>query len=159
MNVELIWAQDENGGIGKEGKLPWHISEDLQNFKKITLNSVIIMGRKTWDSLPFKPLPKRRNIILSSKKNNNVETYTNIENCLNALKADKIDTLFVIGGRSLYNNFYSKASYLHITIIHLKEDGIDTFLSISMKQIKKDFTKIKTQKLSDDAIYTKWARK
>ena len=121
MDIELIWAQDENGGIGKDGKLPWHISEDLQNFKKITLNSVIIMGRKTWDSLPFKPLPKRRNIILSSKNRGEVETYHNIDDCLNVLKSDNIDTLFVIGGRSLYNDFYSNASYLHITMIRLKE--------------------------------------
>ena len=51
MNIHLIWAQDENGGIGKNGKLTWHISEDLQNFKKITSGFPIIMGRKTWESL------------------------------------------------------------------------------------------------------------
>ena len=63
MEVHLIWAQDQNGGIGIDGKLPWHISEDLKNFKKITLNSTIIMGRKTWDSLSIKPLPGRTNIV------------------------------------------------------------------------------------------------
>ena len=67
MEIHLIWAQDKNGGIGKDGKLPWHISEDLINFKKITSNNTIIMGRKTWESLPKKPLPNRRNIVLSSK--------------------------------------------------------------------------------------------
>ena len=66
MEIHLIWAQDLNGGIGKDGKLPWHISEDLKNFKKITSNHPVIMGRKTWDSLPIKPLPNRRNIILSN---------------------------------------------------------------------------------------------
>ena len=60
MQIHLIWAQDQNGGIGKNGNLPWHISEDLKNFKKITFGSTIVMGRKTWDSLPIKPLPKRR---------------------------------------------------------------------------------------------------
>ena len=49
MNIHIIWAQDNNGGIGKDNKLPWHISEDLINFKKITSNNTIIMGRKTWD--------------------------------------------------------------------------------------------------------------
>jgi len=68
MKFHLIWAQDENGAIGKNGDLPWHIPEDLKNFKKLTLNKPIIMGRKTWDSLKFKPLPKRRNIVLSSQK-------------------------------------------------------------------------------------------
>ena len=79
MNIELIWAQDQNGGIGKNGTLPWHISEDLQNFKKITSGSPVIMGRKTWESLSFKPLPNRRNIVLSSKLINGVEVYHSIE--------------------------------------------------------------------------------
>ena len=65
MEIHLIWAQDYDGGIGKNGQLPWYIPEDLKNFKKITLDSTIIMGRKTWDSLPFKPLPNRRNIVIS----------------------------------------------------------------------------------------------
>ena len=78
MKIHLIWAQDENGGIGKLGKLPWHLSEDLQNFKKITLNSVIIMGKNTWKSLTIKPLPKRRNIVLTSSKMDNV-TYGSLE--------------------------------------------------------------------------------
>ena len=64
----MIWAQDTNNAIGRDGTLPWHFSEDLQNFKALTLNSTIVMGRKTWDSLKIKPLPKRRNIVLSSKK-------------------------------------------------------------------------------------------
>ena len=85
MDIELIWAQDQNGGIGKDGKLPWHISEDLQNFKKITSGSPIIMGRKTWESLPFKPLPNRRNIVLSSKQLDNIETYRSIDDCIKNL--------------------------------------------------------------------------
>ena len=60
MEIHLIWAQENNGGIGKNGQLPWHIPEDLKNFKKLTLNSTIVMGRKTWESLPFKPLPKKK---------------------------------------------------------------------------------------------------
>ena len=64
MKIHLIWAQDEKGGIGKNGQLPWHIIEDLKNFKLLTKNSTIIMGRKTWDSLPIKPLPERENIVL-----------------------------------------------------------------------------------------------
>ena len=82
MEVHLIWAQDKNGGIGKNNMLPWHISEDLINFKKITSNHTIIMGRRTWESLPKKPLPNRRNIVLSSKKIKNTETYSSINSCL-----------------------------------------------------------------------------
>ena len=75
MEIHLSWAQDSNGGIGANGKLPWHVAEDLINFKSLTINSTVIMGRKTWESLPIKPLPKRNNIVLSSKKQDNVETY------------------------------------------------------------------------------------
>jgi len=67
INIDMIWAQDESGGIGKNGKLPWNISEDLQNFKKITLGHPIIMGRKTWESIPenHRPLLNRLNIIIT----------------------------------------------------------------------------------------------
>ena len=85
MRIQLIWAQDKNGGIGKNGKLPWHISEDLKNFKKITKNHPIIMGRVTWESLPFKPLPRRRNIILSSQAIKGAEVYNSIDDCCKKL--------------------------------------------------------------------------
>ena len=85
MKIHLIWAQDQNGGIGTNSKLPWHIPVDLQNFKKLTLNATIVMGRKTWESLPIKPLPKRRNIVLSSKKVVGVECYTSVKDCIEKL--------------------------------------------------------------------------
>ena len=159
MNIELIWAQDQNGGIGKNGRLPWHISEDLQNFKKITSGDPIVMGRKTWDSLPFKPLPNRRNIVLSSQLIEDVEVYHTIDNFIAILEKDLIKKIFVIGGRSLYEIFYSKASVLHLTIINEKTDGIDTFFPISINEIKLNFTKIETIELSKTANYTKWIRK
>lgn len=156
MNIQLIWAQDKNGGIGKGGKLPWHIAEDLKNFKKITLNSAIIMGRKTWDSLPFKPLPNRRNIILSSKERIDVEAYNDINKCLDILQSDSIENLFVIGGQSVYKSFYSKASILHVTIVNIKTDGIDTFFPVSMNQIQEDFNQIEKKVLNEDTTYYKW---
>ena len=84
MIIKLIWAQDSSGGIGINNKLPWHFSEDLQKFKSLTLNSTIVMGRKTWESLKIKPLPKRKNIVLSSKKINDVECYKSIEELMNS---------------------------------------------------------------------------
>ena len=62
MEFHLIWGQDKNGGIGNNNSLPWHISSDLKNFKKLTLNSPIIMGRRTWESLKIKPLPNQKTI-------------------------------------------------------------------------------------------------
>jgi len=87
MKIHLIWAQDQNGGIGKDGKLPWNISEDLKNFKKLTLNSTILMGKHTWESLPIKPLPNRKNIVLSSQNMPEVESYSSIEECVEKLDA------------------------------------------------------------------------
>ena len=156
MNIELIWAQDQNGGIGKDGKLPWYISEDLQNFKKITSGSPIVMGRKTWDSLPFKPLPNRRNIVLSSNQVDDVETYCSIGDCVKKLNNDSVDTVFIIGGESIYKVFYPRASALHLTIVDEAVDGIDTFFPVSLHLIKESFVEIENTKLSEIANYTKW---
>ena len=156
MNIELIWAQDQNGGIGKGGKLPWHISEDLQNFKKITSGSPIIMGRKTWESLPFKPLPNRRNIVLSSNQLDDIEAYCSVEDCIQALDNDSTDRVFIIGGESIYKAFYPSASALHLTMVYEVADGIDTFFPISLNSIRERFVEIERNKLSETANYTKW---
>ena len=159
MEIHIIWAQDFEGGIGKNGQLPWHISEDLKNFKKLTLNSTIIMGRKTWDSLPFKPLPKRRNIILSSSNIPNVEVYHNIDTCINTLQNESLTKIFIIGGSSIYKLFFNYAHYLHITFVDIHTNGLDTFFPINLKSINQLFIKQSTEKLSDDANYTLWLRK
>ena len=124
MEIHLIWAQDKMGGIGKNGKLPWHITEDLQNFKKVTLNQTVIMGRKTWDSLPIKPLPNRHNIVISRSLQKNVTTYQSYNECIKQLNKNNIEKAFIIGGRSLYKLFFDNAKYLHITNIQLIEKGI-----------------------------------
>jgi len=159
MDIHLIWAQDFEGGIGKNGQLPWHISEDLKNFKKLTLNSTIIMGRKTWDSLPFKPLPNRRNIVLSSNNISDVEVYHNIDTCINTLQNESLTKIFIIGGSSVYKLFFNYANYLHITFVDINTNGLDTFFPINLESINQLFIKQSTKKLSNDANYTLWLRK
>lgn len=159
MKIHLIWAQDYNGGIGINGQLPWHIPEDLINFKKITLDSTILMGRKTWDSLPFKPLPKRRNIVLSKNKINNVEVYHNVEKCIQNLEKELLPTIFIIGGSSIYKLFFDYATYLHITYIDKKSNNVDTFFPIDSNTIKEKFIKKNTTELSNNALYTYWTKK
>ncbi len=156
MNIHLIWAQDKDGGIGINNDLPWHISEDLMNFKKLTLNKPIIMGRKTWESLPFKPLPNRRNIVLSSQSVSDVECYATVENCLSAL-ADEAD-IFVIGGAQIYKAFYGHANHLHITIVDEKTFGIDTYFPISLSEIKASFKQEVSEQLTENAQYTNWTK-
>ena len=159
MDIHLIWAQDKNKGIGANGKLPWHIPEDLKNFKKITSDSIIIMGRKTWESLPIKPLPNRRNIVLSKTKNMKIENFNSYEECIAKLKLENVDKIFIIGGRSIYNLFYSKANFLHITTIHLLNAEVNEYFPINMDDIKNDFRKINTTKLSSKATYAFWEKK
>ena len=156
MKIHLIWAQDKNGGIGYKGQLPWHIPEDLQNFKKLTLNSTILMGRKTWESLPIKPLPKRRNIVLTRKKNLEVESYQSIDECLTKLTNDNTDELFIIGGSTIYNSFIDKAEQLHITLVDEKTKHIDTIFPLNIDQLEKKFEKIKENKLTENVTYSNW---
>ena len=156
MNIHLIWAQEKDGGIGINNNLPWYISEDLKNFKKLTLNTSIIMGRKTWESLPSKPLPKRRNVVLSSQLVNSVECYTSVENCMNSL-VDEIN-VFVIGGAQIYKAFYKYAHHLHITIVDKKTAGIDTYCPIPLSEIKESFTLNESESLTDNAQYTYWVK-
>ena len=159
MQIHLIWAQDENGGIGKDGKLPWHISEDLKNFKKLTSGSTILMGRNTWESLPARPLPERRNIVLSSKVLSDVECYASAEECIETLDGDGTEKLFVIGGSTVYRNFIYRADELHITNVDEITQGIDAYFPVTMLKIKNEFEKIKETKLNNKAIYTQWVKK
>ena len=156
MNIHLIWAQEKDGGIGINNDLPWHISEDLKKFKKLTLNKPIIMGRNTWNSLPFKPLPKRRNVVLSSQSLNDVECYTSVENCLDGL-ANESD-VFVIGGAQIYKAFYSYTHHLHITIVEGKTAGVDTYFPIQLSEIEKSFTLNDSKQLTDNAQYNHWIK-
>ena len=158
MKIHLIWAQDENGGIGKDGNLPWHISEDLHNFKKLTLNSTILMGRRTWESLPIRPLPERRNIVLSSNDVPDVECYSSSGECLEILNGDGTEKLFVIGGTTIYRNFINRADELHITHVDELTEGIDTYFPVTILKIQKEFEQIEDRALSENAIYSHWVK-
>ena len=156
----MIWAQDTNNAIGRDGTLPWHFSEDLKNFKKLTTGHTIIMGRKTWDSLPIKPLPNRRNIVISSTNQEQVESYKSIEECIESLNDDKeVLDMYIIGGMSVYKFFYNHADILHITFINRSYPDTDTFFPISFRQIKSDFNLESKDDISDELSFTVWTRK
>jgi dihydrofolate reductase len=119
MKLSLIAAIDQNNGIGMDNKIPWHISEDLKNFKRLTLNNAIIMGRLTYESLPNGALEDRMNIVIT--KNNeynapNCYIVTDLQKFLNSIKHDT--EVFVIGGASLYEQTIRLANKLYITQIH-----------------------------------------
>jgi dihydrofolate reductase len=124
-NVNLIWAQDLSGGIGYDNELLFNIPEDLKFFSQTTRNSTIVMGRKTWDSLPKKPLPSRRNIVLSRtvKHLEGAEVYPSLAEALQNIDGD----LWVIGGESLYNEAIHLATTLYVTQIFEKAPNIDAY--------------------------------
>ena len=158
MKIHLIWAQDQNGGIGKCGKLPWYIPEDLKNFKKLTHNATIVMGRKTWESLPVKPLPNRRNVVLSSNPIKDIENYNSIEQCAKKLYEDAVKKIFVIGGAQIFQHFIYKSDELHITIINAETEGIDIYFPVSIFTIQKKFNKVDEYTLGKNALYTHWIK-
>ena len=158
MKIHLIWAQDQNGGIGRDSKLPWYLSEDLKNFKKLTLNATIVMGRKTWVSLPVKPLPGRRNVVLSSNAIADVESYNSIEQCIETLCENDVKKIFVIGGAQIYQHFIHRADELHITLVNIETEEIDTYFPISMKTIYSMFNKEEEFSLGETAVYTCWKK-
>ena len=118
----MIFACDLNGVIGKNGDLPWRQSTDLQFFKKTTLGKTVVMGRKTWDSLPF-PLPGRRNIVISRSKRDDVEVMSIEE----VRELAKTNDLFIIGGGEIYSTFIEESSIIYRTIIDSKIEDGDTF--------------------------------
>ena len=117
------------------------------------------MGRKTWDSLPSKPLPNRRNIVLSRTKHNQVEAYTSYESCMTKLKKDNVRKIFIIGGRSIYKLFFKTADFLHMTKIDLLEPGTNEFFPIKLNKIKNDFIQISEKKIALNTKYTLWNKK
>jgi dihydrofolate reductase len=123
MKLIIIAALNKKRVIGNNGKLPWHISEDLKRFKKLTVGHTVLMGRKTFESMG-KPLPDRRNVVLASKKIPGVETYSTIAAALAALK--KEEKIFVIGGGKVFEQFLDRVDELRLTLVDIGVDG-DTF--------------------------------
>jgi len=127
--LSIIVAISQNNCIGKNNALPWDIPEDLKHFKDITNGHAVLMGQNTWESIPekFRPLPNRKNIVVTREKDykvpENVEVYNSLDE---ALEKYKTQDLFVVGGASIYAQTITKANKLFITEVHQFVDG-DTF--------------------------------
>ena len=120
--LTMIFACDMNNAIGKDGDLPWRQSTDLQHFKQITLGGTIVMGRKTWESLPGK-LPNRKHLVMTRSNRDDVDTISYQE----VLELSKEQEVFIIGGGEIYNLFLPHAEKIHRTIVHCNVDDADTF--------------------------------
>ena len=120
--IVLVVAIADNGVIGKDGGIPWHISEDLKRFKALTLNHTIVMGRKTWDSLPRKPLPGRVNVVVTRQKGWSAEGAITASS-LGQATAGTSGTVMVIGGAEIYERALPLASRIELTEVHKPFDG------------------------------------
>ncbi|MEI0516879.1 dihydrofolate reductase [Brachyspira murdochii] len=132
MIVSLIAAVDSKNGIGLNGVMPWgHIKEDMQFFRSTTTGYPVIMGRVTFESLGCKPLPKRKNIVISSSINNEFQYDslffdTSFENALSKLLLEKHNQIFIIGGESIYKKALDYADIIYLTHIN-KNYNCDRF--------------------------------
>lgn len=127
MKISLIVAMAQNRVIGKDNKMPWHLSADLKRFRAITMNRPILMGRKTFESIG-KPLDGRENLILSKQENyqpQGCHVFQSLESALESAKTFG-DELFIIGGATLYEMTLPLAQRLYLTQIQTEFDG-DTF--------------------------------
>ena len=118
--ISMIWAQASNGVIGINGQLPWHLPEDLAHFKRLTQGFPVVMGRKTWDSLPprFRPLPGRTNIVITRQKGwsaPGAQVASGLQEAI-SLCADSLEA-WIIGGAQVYAEAEPYADRLEVTLI------------------------------------------
>ncbi|WP_448004159.1 dihydrofolate reductase [Agromyces bauzanensis] len=130
--IGLIWAEARGGVIGAGGGMPWHVPEDLAHFKELTGGGPVVMGRKTWESLPerFRPLPGRRNIVVTRQPDwsaDGAEPAGSVEDALALAASDVADTVWVIGGAEIFAAVMDRADRLEVTELDLAVEGGDTF--------------------------------
>ena len=127
-NINIIVATAQNGAIGLDNELLYRLPNDLKRFKALTTGHTIIMGRKTFDSLPKGALPNRRNIVLSRQEGvhyENAECYHSIEEAL--MQCDYTEDIYIIGGGELYNQTISLAKRIHLTLVDDTPANADAF--------------------------------
>lgn len=133
-HIAIVVARGSNGVIGREGDLPWRLRSDLQRFKAVTMGKPCIMGRKTWESLPLKPLPGRLNVVLTRDESYEADgmakgalVCTTLDEALSIAREhaaeDEIDEVCVIGGAALFEAVLPRARRLYLTEVDAAPDG------------------------------------
>ncbi|MGX1701476.1 dihydrofolate reductase [Microbacterium sp. NPDC055357] len=126
--VGLVWAEAADRVIGADGGMPWHVPEDLAHFKAVTMGSPVVMGRRTWESFPdrFRPLPGRRNIVVTGNGQWRADGAERAASLDEALALAGPERAWVIGGGALFREAIARADLLEVTELDLEVDG-DTF--------------------------------
>ena len=141
---KAVAAMSCNGVIGNKGQLPWHLSDDLKFFKKLTFGSPVIMGRKTYESIG-RPLPGRKNIVISSNSNiqGDIEIHQSIKQLIDVYK-DSTESLFIIGGAQIYSALLNWTKEIYLTYIYKEYSG-DTYFPQIDNDFKLDGIEFKTE--------------
>jgi len=135
IDISIIVAIASNYAIGKDNDLLWHISKDLQRFKRLTENHYIVMGKRTYYSLPKRPLPKRTNMVITDIAGEQIDDCLmaySIQDAVDKMDSDKEN--FIIGGGSIYKQFMPLANKLYITRVHKDFDADTYFPEISLEE-------------------------
>ena len=130
MTVSLVAAVARNGVIGRDGSIPWRLPEDMRHFRDLTMGHPVVMGRKTWESLPdrFRPLPGRDNVVVTRNPDwaaQGADRAASVEDALRLL--DSEPKVFVIGGGDIYGSALPLADELQLTEIDAEIEGDTTF--------------------------------
>ncbi len=148
-NLSIIVAQAENRAIGLNGDMPWHLSGDLKRFKSLTMGHPVVMGRRTWESLPKRPLVGRRNIVFSLSEDfapEGAEVVRSVNDLLSLLR-DSEEEIFIIGGGRIYNMLMPWVNRLYVTWVHKEFPEADTFFPVIDLS---EFTKINETEIMTD---------
>ena len=134
--ISLILARADNGVIGANGGLPWRLPDDLRRFKSLTLGKPIIMGRKTWESLPKKPLPGRTNIVLTRDRAFSAEGVVvhSFEEALDRAQEENPAEIMIIGGAEIFAAAMVRATRIYLTEIHAAPQGDVRFPAFAPQQ-------------------------
>lgn len=128
MRLSLVVAVADNGVIGAEGRLPWRIPADVRRFKALTMGKPVIMGRKTWESLPRRPLPGRQNIVISRNRSYVAQGARVVPDFDSALyAAADVEEVMVIGGAEIYALCLEQADRIYLTEVHDRPLGDTVF--------------------------------
>ena len=139
----ILVAVSPEGIIGKDNTIPWHYSADLKRFKRLTTGNTIIMGRKTWESLPKKPLPNRRNIVITRSSIENIECFKSIDDALQTCEGD----VWFIGGAGIYKEAMQKADIIDMTLV---PDNVTGEKCIYFPEIDKSWKEGETKTLDEE---------
>ena len=149
----ILVAVSPEGIIGKDNSIPWHYSTDLKRFKRLTVGKTVIMGRKTWESLPIKPLPDRRNIVITRSDFDDVDCFKSINDALDTCDGD----VWFIGGAGIYKEALDLADIIDMTLVpdNISGEGCVNFPELGNEWEAGDVETLENDDRLKHKIYTR----